>query len=1081
MNRHTDGEPTGTSSTPPVLTGAERARILDEWNDTRTEFPRAVCLHQLFEASAARAPESDALLFRDERLSYRELDARANRLAHHLRGRGAGPETLVGITSERSIELVIGVLGILKAGAAYVPIDPAYPRDRQAFMFEDAGLELVLTQQHLAAGLPAGAPAVLCLDSDWPAVARQPDANPRVPVLAENLAYVIYTSGSTGRPKGIALAHTGVVNNLLDLNRSFDVGPSDRILAISSLGFDMCVYEVLGTLAAGGAIVMPDPEAARDVAHWADLVDRHQVTVWNSAPPLLDMLVTHVERRRERSLRQLRVAILGGDWVPVSLPDRLRALAPGVKFIALGGATEASIHSIVYPVEATDPAWKSIPYGKPMANQRAYILDPGLRPLPIGAPGELYLGGIGLARGYFARPELTAEKFVPNPFRDGGERIYSTGDLARWMSDGQIELLGRIDFQVKIRGHRIELGEIAAVLREHPVVADTVVVARSDQPGEKKLVAYVVPSPEHRDSEQHAADTVSHWQEVYESTYRQSVDHDPASNFVGWVNSLDGRPFSEAELLESVGQTVDRILALKPRRVLEIGCGTGLILWRVAPECERYDGVDVSATVIAGLEQQVARAGQRLAHVTLAQRAADDLQGIEPHAYDTVIINSVTQHFPNVDYLVSVLQAAAAALRPGGRIFVGDIRSLPLVTAFHASIERARSQPDTPRAQLRLRVQRRLRQEKELFVDPAFFAALVRETPRLGGVALRLRRGRHHNEMNQFHYDAILRVEDAPAGRLEPTWIDWRRQEQSVPRLRERLQRERPASLGLARVPDARVGAALALVEWLTGEAGPETVGALGDLAPVGGVDPEWLWALGAEVSYRVELAPSSEVGHYDVVFSRGGDGEAEVAHASFPIEQAPSRPWTDYGNTPMQEGAHRHLAPELRGYLKERLPDYMVPQDIVFLEKLPLSPNGKLDRRALPPPDSLRPELSADFVEPHTPVEEVLSGIWSEVFGLARVGAQDDFFELGGHSVTATQIVARVQEVFPFGLPLRTLFENPTIAGLARSLKATGGDSGVDVDDVARTWLEVSRLSDADALALLTARQQDPRGTEGP
>jgi 2-polyprenyl-3-methyl-5-hydroxy-6-metoxy-1,4-benzoquinol methylase len=837
---------------------------------------------------------------------------------------------------------------------------------------------------------------------------------------------------------------------------------------------------VLGTLAAGGAIVMPDPEAARDVAHWAELVDRHQVTVWNSAPPLLEMLVTHVERRRERSLRQLRVAILGGDWVPVSLPDRLKALAPGVKFVALGGATEASIHSIVYPVEATDPAWKSIPYGKPMANQRAYILDPDLNPLPIGAPGELYLGGIGLARGYFARPELTAQKFVPNPYRQGGDRIYSTGDLARWMPDGQIELLGRIDFQVKIRGHRIELGEIAAVLREHPVVAETVVVARSDQPGEKKLVAYVVPSAEHRDSEQHASDTVSHWQEVYEATYRQSAGQDPASNFVGWVSSLDGRPFSEAELLESVGQTVDRILALEPKRVLEIGCGTGLILWRVAPACERYDGVDVSATVIAALQQQVERAGPRLAHVTLAQRAADDLQGIEPQAYDTVIVNSVTQHFPNVDYLMKVIGAAAAALRPGGRVFVGDIRSLPLGTAFHASIERARAQPDTPRAQLRLRVQRRLRQEKELFVDPAFFAALARETPRIGRVALRLRRGRHHNEMNQFHYDAILSVGDASGARLEPAWIDWRRQEQSVPKLRERLQRDRPASLGLARVPDARVAGALRLVEWLAGESGPETVGALGDPAPGVGVDPEDLWALGAETSYRVEVAPASEVGHYDVLLSRRDAGDADDAAASFAIEQAASRPWAEYGNTPMQEGAHRHLAPELRAYLKERLPDYMVPQDIVFLERLPLSPNGKLDRRALPPPDSLRPELSADFVEPRTPVEEVLAGIWSEVFGLARVGAQDDFFELGGHSVTATQIVARVQEVFPFGLPLRTLFENPSIAGLARSLQATGRDAGVDVTDVARTWLEVSRLSDADAEALLAARGQGQGGEDG-
>jgi len=244
----------------------------------------------------------------------------------------------------------------------------------------------------------------------------------------------------------------------------------------------------------------------------------------------------------------------------------------------------------------------------------------------------------------------------------------------------------------------------------------------------------------------------------------------------------------------------------------------------------------------------------------------------------------------------------------------------------------------------------------------------------------------------------------------------------------------------------------------------------LGQATPAGRVDPEDLWDLGREAGYHVEIAPSAEVGSCDVLLSRV-DGGSREAQAAFPIEQAPTRPWKEYTNTPMQEGAHRHLAPELRAYLKDRLPDYMVPQDVVFLEALPLSPNGKLDRRALPPPDSLRPEMSADFVEPRTPVEEVLAGIWSEVFGLARVGAQDDFFELGGHSVTATQIVSRVQEVFPFGLPLRSLFENPTVAGLAGAIEVTGRQSGLDVADVARTWIEVSRLSEDDAMAMLAAK----------
>jgi amino acid adenylation domain-containing protein len=476
----------------PLLTDSERHQIVVEWNDTRTDFPRESCLHELFEANVRRQPNAVALLFRDQQISYTDLNRQANRLAHHLRALGVGPEVRVAICVERSVEMVVGLLGILKAGGAYVPLDPAYPRERLAFMLEDAKVSVLVTQQRLLAALPPQGARPVCLDTGRDVVSGGSEENASSGVSAENLAYVIYTSGSTGRPKGIALRHSGVVNNLVDLNRSFGVGPEDRILAISSPSFDMCVYEILGMLAAGGAIVMPEAALASDPAQWAELIVRHQVTVWNSAPPLLEMLVNHVENRPQLRPRSIRVAILGGDWVPVTLPDRLKALADDVRVIVLGGATEASIHSIVYPVDRTDPTWRSIPYGRPMANQRAYILDSHLEPVPIGVPGELHIGGIGLARGYFDRPDLTAEKFVPNPFSHEGDRIYKTGDLARYMADGNIELIGRMDFQVKIHGHRIELGEIAAALKQYPAVQQAVVLVRGDEPAKKRLVAYVV-------------------------------------------------------------------------------------------------------------------------------------------------------------------------------------------------------------------------------------------------------------------------------------------------------------------------------------------------------------------------------------------------------------------------------------------------------------------------------------------------------------------------------------------------------------------------------------------------------------
>ncbi|GHO56591.1 non-ribosomal peptide synthetase [Ktedonobacter robiniae] len=476
----------------PVLTKREWHTMISAWNQTETPFSDDLCLHQLFERHVAQQPGALALSYEEQELTYAQLDVRANQLAHYLRRLGVGPDVIVGLCVERSVEMVVGILGILKAGGAYAPLDPNYPEERLAFLLKETRASVVLTQRRLLANLPAQERYVICLDSDWTRIEQVQGDAPLSDVAPTNLAYVISTSGSTGRPKGIAIPHRGVVNNITDLNRRFQVGPGDSVLALSSLSFDMCVYDVLGILAAGGRIELPSASLSKDPAHWAQLLVRKRITLWNSAPSLLDLLVTHCEQTQTGPLH-LRLALLGGDWVPVTLPDRLKMLAPGIEFISLGGATEASIHSIIYPVEATDPNWKSIPYGRPMANQEAYILDANFQPVPVGIPGELHLGGIGLARGYLNRPDLTAEKFVPHPFaREAGERLYKTGDLARYREDGVIELLGRLDFLVKIRGLRIEAGEIEATLKQHPAIREAVVLARDDRAGDKQLVAYIV-------------------------------------------------------------------------------------------------------------------------------------------------------------------------------------------------------------------------------------------------------------------------------------------------------------------------------------------------------------------------------------------------------------------------------------------------------------------------------------------------------------------------------------------------------------------------------------------------------------
>ncbi|MFC6085296.1 amino acid adenylation domain-containing protein [Sphaerisporangium aureirubrum] len=477
-----------------MMTDAERRRVLVDWNRTGRDLPSG-CLHEAFEAAAARDPEATAVVQAGpgagERWTYRRIDAAADRLARRLRSAGVGPGTRAGVCLDRSPLLLVAVLGVLKAGGGYVPLDPGYPTRRLAAMAEGSSCALVISRQALAGNLPAE--RLLLLDSEEDVPADPPEDG--LVAGPDDLCYVIHTSGSTGEPKPIALRHRGVMNNIADLNDRFAVGPGDAVLALSSPSFDMSVYEFLGVTAAGGTVVVPDPARAGDPAHWAELIAAMGVTVWNSAPALLGLLADHLEQAGGPALPGVRLALLGGDWVPVTLPDRIRRFMPDLRLVVMGGATEASIHSTIYEVGTVDPGWTSIPYGRPMANQRVYILDDALQPVPPEVAGELYLAGIGLARGYLDRPEQTAERFFDWSCGEvTGERVYRTGDLARFRPDGLIELLGRADFQLKINGLRVEPGEIEAVLRSHPAVREAAVVARDG-----RLVAYVAPGAGHRE------------------------------------------------------------------------------------------------------------------------------------------------------------------------------------------------------------------------------------------------------------------------------------------------------------------------------------------------------------------------------------------------------------------------------------------------------------------------------------------------------------------------------------------------------------------------------------------------------
>ncbi|MCP3142306.1 amino acid adenylation domain-containing protein [Pyxidicoccus xibeiensis] len=472
----------------PLVTDEERHRLLVEWNDTVTEFPRDACLQHVFEAQVDRTPDAIAVEAEGARLTYRELDRRANQLAWHLRTLGVARGSIVGLCLERSAETVVGVLGILKAGGAYLPLDPAYPRDRLAFMLDESHAPVLVTQQSLADVLPRGGEQRVLMDLDRERLAASREDRPEAGTRPLDLAYVMYTSGSTGRPKGVCVPHRGVMRMAMDTGY-FDTGPRETFMLFSPISFDTSAFELFGSLLHGAKLAVCPPHLHSLEELGAELTRFGVTTLWLTAPLFDQMVAYHPE-----ALDSVRQVLAGGDVLP---PGRVRErLTRGGHVINGYGPTESATFTTCYVMKDASQVERTVSIGRPIANTRVYLLDGQLQPVPQGVPGELYIGGDGLATGYLRRPALTAERFLPNPFSpEPGARMYRTGDIVRYLPDRRLEFLGRADHQVKIRGFRIELGEVEARLLEHPAVREAVALAREDVPGDRRLVAYVVLAP----------------------------------------------------------------------------------------------------------------------------------------------------------------------------------------------------------------------------------------------------------------------------------------------------------------------------------------------------------------------------------------------------------------------------------------------------------------------------------------------------------------------------------------------------------------------------------------------------------
>ncbi|UXE58892.1 MAG: non-ribosomal peptide synthase/polyketide synthase [Woronichinia naegeliana WA131] len=1048
----------------PLLNPQEHYQLLEEWNETKADYSYDKCIHQLIEEQAERTPNAIAVVFENQQLTYAQLNNRANQLAHYLHSLGVETEVIVGLCVERSLEMIVALIGILKAGGAYLPLDPEYPQARLQFMLFDSQIPLLLTQHSLIDKLPNHQAQTVFLEEIWEKTDQPSQDNLTAKVTPSNLANVIYTSGSTGKPKGVMVEHKGLCNLALAQIQTFGVYSQSRVLQFVSLSFDVCISEILMALGSGSGstLFLATKDSLMPGLPLIKRLSDYAIT-HISLPPSALAFLPLVE------LSTLQTIIVGGE---ACSPELVKQWSKGRNFFNAYGPTEGSVCATIAKCTPFD---EKITIGRPIANVQVYILDPHLQPVPIGVAGELHIGGAGLARGYLNRPELTAEKFISNPFVSldppltpldkGGEqpsKLYKTGDLARYLPDGQIEYLGRIDNQVKVRGFRIELGEIEAVLSQHLLVQEAVVIARADHQGDNpsatelntNLVGYLVPAlqgqvlPEQL--AQWQSEYVSDWQQLYEESYRQSqsATDDPTFNISGWNSSYTGQAMTASEMREWVEHTVSRILVGKPQRVLEIGCGSGLLLFPVAKHCQEYWGADYSSATIDNLERLCGTIEGLAGKVRLLHRTADNLTGIPQAAFDTVVINSVVQYFPSVDYLLQVIEGAVKAIAAEGKIFLGDIRSLPLLEPYHAAVQLARTEANKTLEQWQKQVNQSVATEEELLIEPQFFIALKQRFPQISWVEIAPKRGQADNELTQFRYDVTLHLGKDVQRTVIP-WLNWQRDGFSLAKLQDQLKLEQPEWLGIRDVPNQRVQEALQILDWLENPPVVSTVGELRQLLkekPRMGINPEQMWQLGEKFGYTVHLSwwEGSQDGSFDLVFHRQSS-ILESAMSAVDGQPYPSfwdnetvipKSWTDYTNNPLYGKLVQKLVPQVREFVQQKLPSYMVPQAFVLLNALPLTPNGKIDRRALPTPNTATRNLATSFLAPRTPIETQMGQIWSEVLGLERIGIKDNFFELGGHSLLATQVISRSRDLFSVELSLQNLLEYPTIANLAQIIE---------------------------------------------
>ncbi len=1003
-----------------LLTPKEYQQIVYDWNMTEVDYSEYKTLVQLFEKQVDKTPNHIALEFSQTKMTYHELNGKANQLACYLRKKyqehfnhPLTPDTFIPIIMRNGIEAVISMLGILKAGAAYVPIDPDYPTQRILYILENSCAVCVLTKENLLKKIQNELKKLnqirffINVDRDWTIITQEDRRNLNIDIVKPNyLAYMIYTSGTTGNPKGVMIEHRNVVNTLCAQIIAYNISEVSRVLQNTSLSFDNSVTEVFGALLSGATLVIPANEKTLVGDELANFLINERITILVLTPAVL----------ASASINEypfLKTISIGGEVCTSALMNIWSA-----KFYCLNtyGPTESAIEAIS---KVCKPCEDPPAIGKPIPNVKAYVLDRDLQPVPMGVIGELYLGGAGLARGYFNLPKLTMEKFINNPFAtekdkiNGYTRLYKTGDLVRWLPTGDLDYKGRNDFQIKIHGYRIELEEIESVLTMHPHVGECVVTVKEFNANKYLVVYWTSPQEVNNDGQY-----VNSWKSIYESQY-SSLDSNKFKNNINvWISSYTGAQIDEPSMVEWVNETVSRIKQLGPKIILEIGSGSGLILFNLIDFCDFYYATDFSENAI-NYTKVVSREQDLEEKIAGFACAADEIPyQLIKAAYDTVIFNSVIQHFPNIEYLQKVIIKAIHNIRDKGQIFIGDVRDLRLLQCFHYSVRKFQNR-EVSQSIIDFLASR----EKELLVAPVYFFSLQNKLSSITQVEILPKMGDANTEMNIYRYDIILHINKHENAHClnEALFTEVAEfKNYFISNLGEKYQ--------YIKYPNKRVlddyieyAKTFQIEQYKLSEKRYENILSLNQIKKITeSSNYKVKFFLDIHNPLYLLIVPYLRDENGDIFIKYNIDNDIEL---------------TNVANNPGKtaELYNTSIVEDLKNFLQTKLPAYMVPEYYINMEKLPISTHGKIDRAALPSP-SFASDVEEQYFPPKFPLEIKICHIWQQLFNKKKIGVRDDFFDLGGNSILAIQFIVKAKKVLNVDIKISELFTSRTIENLCKS-----------------------------------------------